>query len=442
MIVVPVWTGRQARALRTALRMPMLAFAEYLGVGPKTVSDWEAGGDRIVPTPVSQEVLDTALSDASVEAQARFRALAGSGAVVMPDLAASEGIGDDAYRREALKALGIGGLGAAFFPGAAVERITTHGDRAVDVSLIAAHEDVADALARLHRITRPDVLLGQVAGHADTLYALLDRPMGIADRRRLDVVAVESHVQAGMLAWQIRDRTVARRYFALAFGVADDAGDETLRAQALGASSLLYSSISTGGVGGDTERAVELLRRAAAHAQWADGNTRAWVHRWLAMELATCGNDAGFHGHMEQAERFGGPGRDRGYFARDWVDETDAARNWGIGFLLLGRADQAVEALSVSLVPGFSTQAVLVLADTAAARILQGEPEEACLGLRRALDLALDCGYAMGVERILGARARLDPGRAPLPAVAELDERLAGLPQYGCYLPAASKDPN
>ncbi|MGH8932213.1 MAG: helix-turn-helix domain-containing protein [Egibacteraceae bacterium] len=424
MIVVAVWTGREARALRTALRMPVLAFADYLGVGSRTVSDWERERARIVPTPVLQAALDTALSRAGGEAKARFHALAGGGAVVMSDSAASEGNGDDAKRREAVKALGIGGLGAALFPGAAVERIALHGDRAVDASLIAAHEDLADTLASLHRVTRPDVLLGQVAGHADTLYGRLDRPMGVADRRRLDVVAVESHVQAGMLAFQARDRTIARRYFALAVGVADDARDETLRALALAGSSLLHSSIPTGGVGGETERAVELLRRAAAHAQGADAKTRESVHRWLATELAASGDQSGFYGHMEQAERFSGPGRDRGYFARSLCNDG-TARMWGVGLVLLGRAEQAVEALRGSLIPGFPSQAVLVLVDTAAARVLQGEPEEACQGLRRGLDVALDCGYAMGLERIRGVRARVAPHMAALPCVAELDERLA-----------------
>ncbi len=430
MIVVTVWTGREARALRTALRMPVLAFAGHLGVGSRTVSDWEAGGSRIVPTPVLQAALDTALSRAGDEAKARFRALVGgSDAVVMPDSAAGEGIGDDAKRRAAIKTLGIGGLGAALFPQAAVERITGHGDRAVDADLIAAHEDLADTLASLHRVTRHDVLLGQVAHHADLLYGLLDRPMGPADRRRLEVVAVESHVQAGMLAFLANERIAARRYFALAWGVADDGGDETLRALTLAASSLLHSSIATGGVGGNTERAVELLRRAAAHAERADANTRACMHSWLAMELAAFGDEDGFYGHMELAERLGGHGRDRGYFARSLCDAAGTARIWGVGFVLLGRANEAVEAFSVSLIPGFPSQAVLVLADTAAARVLQGEPEEACQGLRRALDVTLDCGYAMGVERILGIRARLDPAMAALPCVAELDEQLAGLPQ-------------
>ncbi len=71
-MVVLVWTGLQARALRTALRMPLLVFAEHLRVGAKTVSDWEAGGSRIVPTPVSQGVLDTALSRADGEAKHGF----------------------------------------------------------------------------------------------------------------------------------------------------------------------------------------------------------------------------------------------------------------------------------------------------------------------------------------------------------------------------------
>ncbi len=46
--------------------------------------------------------------------------------VVVPDSAVSEGNGDDADRRDAIKALGVGGFGTALFPHAAVERIAAH----------------------------------------------------------------------------------------------------------------------------------------------------------------------------------------------------------------------------------------------------------------------------------------------------------------------------
>ncbi|MGH8929657.1 MAG: hypothetical protein ACRDZO_03210, partial [Egibacteraceae bacterium] len=60
--------------------------------------------------------------------------------------------------------------------------------------------------------------------------------------------------------------------------------------------------------------------------------------------------------------------------------------------------------------------------------------EEACQGLRRGLDVALDCGYAMGLERILGVRARVTSHMAALPCVAELDERLSGVRQLSTRL--------
>lgn len=35
------WTGLEAKALRVALRMTMHEFADYLGVGTRTVAKWE-----------------------------------------------------------------------------------------------------------------------------------------------------------------------------------------------------------------------------------------------------------------------------------------------------------------------------------------------------------------------------------------------------------------
>ena len=61
-MVVTVWSGREAKALRIGLRMTIEAFAEHLGVAVRTVAKWEAQGPKIVPTAAIQEVLDTAWS--------------------------------------------------------------------------------------------------------------------------------------------------------------------------------------------------------------------------------------------------------------------------------------------------------------------------------------------------------------------------------------------
>lgn len=77
MATVRQWTGREATALRKSLRLSLRAFAEHLGVAARTVSKWESGGSATVPRPDTQAILDTALSRADADAQARFAQLLG-----------------------------------------------------------------------------------------------------------------------------------------------------------------------------------------------------------------------------------------------------------------------------------------------------------------------------------------------------------------------------
>lgn len=74
MEVVAIWTGQRANALRIALRMTNEAFAQRLGTAVRTVAKWNAQPD-VVPVPELQRALDTALSRASAEEQARFALL-------------------------------------------------------------------------------------------------------------------------------------------------------------------------------------------------------------------------------------------------------------------------------------------------------------------------------------------------------------------------------
>jgi len=67
------WSGREARALREALRMSVRGFAAHLGVSDRTISKWEAGGEGMVPLPESQALLDTVLERAASEVRERFR---------------------------------------------------------------------------------------------------------------------------------------------------------------------------------------------------------------------------------------------------------------------------------------------------------------------------------------------------------------------------------
>ncbi|MFF2812721.1 hypothetical protein ACFVT2_37245 [Streptomyces sp. NPDC058000] len=75
MISVQQWTGREASALRAALRMSTRAFAEHLGVALRTVAKWEKLGADTVPRPDTQAILDTALARGDTLAHVRFEAL-------------------------------------------------------------------------------------------------------------------------------------------------------------------------------------------------------------------------------------------------------------------------------------------------------------------------------------------------------------------------------
>ena len=71
-ITTTVWTGREARLLREALRSSQREFAERLGVSPRTVARWDAEGTGIRLRNYLQEALDTVLAQASGDARDRF----------------------------------------------------------------------------------------------------------------------------------------------------------------------------------------------------------------------------------------------------------------------------------------------------------------------------------------------------------------------------------
>jgi len=73
MTVIDEWTGRHAHALRTALRLTNEAFAEQLGISPRTITKWRERPE-LVPSPYLQEALDTFLKQAPPDAKLRFAA--------------------------------------------------------------------------------------------------------------------------------------------------------------------------------------------------------------------------------------------------------------------------------------------------------------------------------------------------------------------------------
>ena len=71
------WTGREAVALRQALRLTNDRFAARLGVSARTVTHWTANPCTI-PRPSAQDALDEALQGAVAAARLRFGELIGA----------------------------------------------------------------------------------------------------------------------------------------------------------------------------------------------------------------------------------------------------------------------------------------------------------------------------------------------------------------------------
>ncbi|MGH8900574.1 MAG: hypothetical protein ACRDYA_02580 [Egibacteraceae bacterium] len=423
LVVVAQWTAALAQALQIALGGDIYDFATRLGAGWRTVADWNTN-PTIVPKWRMQHALNDALRRATDEQKIKFALLTQRDPLVwVANSVELRQNGAGTHRRDLTKT----GLAAAFAPLAeAIERITAaaaNPDTRVDARLVADHEDVADTLAALYRTERPDALVDQAILHADTLDRLLDHPMTGSDRRRLEAVAVAQCAQAAMLAFMSTDYPTARRYFALARSLAHDSGDAMLRAQALAVASILDSPIRTSGRRGDSRRAVELLNEAVHH-----DSGHAWMHSWLANELAFTRDERGFFGAVETAERLSGRSGHtdgRGFFA-GLVSGVPAVvgAEIGVGLVLLGRADEGVDLLRPGLALPWPRVQVAMLGHTATAGVLQDEPEQCCADLHRALDLSADAGYSLGVERVLGVRDRFPDPWADLSCVHNLDQHL------------------
>lgn len=75
MAAVTNWTGREANALRRALRMSVTTFADHLGAARRTVAKWSSQGEKINLRADMQAALDTVLARATPDVCERFESL-------------------------------------------------------------------------------------------------------------------------------------------------------------------------------------------------------------------------------------------------------------------------------------------------------------------------------------------------------------------------------
>lgn len=332
-------------------------------------------------------------------------------------------------RREAVKAIALLGAGAGL-DWMAVEA-GGGSRRRVDRRLLAAYEQVAEALAGLYRGVDPHAVLPAAIPVADDLLSMLHSPMPDRERTELVELVAGVNAQVGLWACHIGRWPLAYRSLATACDVAAGGSDRALRARSLGALSYLFSSAPRGGHGGDPARALSLLNEALELAAGADGFTRGWLATWRADQHATLGNLETARADIDTADRDLGAGDSsqiQGFFARanygyGMNGHLDSVR--AVVLALHGErqeSDRTFEAVQSSAAN--SRRQVASLAHLALVRSSARDPEAACDALDRSITLAAQEDYTMGLERAGGVRAGFDPTWSTLSCVRDLDERL------------------
>ncbi|SDY49127.1 hypothetical protein SAMN05444365_102424 [Micromonospora pattaloongensis] len=223
MAAVTTWTGRDANALRRALRMSVTAFAEHLGAARRTVAKWSSQGENILPRADMQAALDTVLARATPDVRERFEDLrvtdAGGTTVhaalrdAAPDAdTAVDGHGDsgsdgDVRRRDLLRGAAIGVAAAPNVAPLLDALVSPHHSNAVALSVQQLSRAVAAAKID-YQACRYECVLDRLV----TLLPALEEARACAEseqRAQVEVLATDLYHVVGSVLLKIGDRGMA-----------------------------------------------------------------------------------------------------------------------------------------------------------------------------------------------------------------------------------------
>lgn len=227
MKVVDQWSGWKASALRVALRMTNESFGAHLGVAVRTVAKWEAHPEVVLAT-ATQEILDSALAQATDSAQARFGLLVdqsgcagGPGSTVCGPLDGSPwgaGVSGLIDQRETFK------MAAHESTRDAILRAP----RSVDALRIMHSQSVATA--RRYSYRDPISIFSDARHIRDLAYQLADRTRRPSELADLYVVAGVTNALMASAAFDLGHWDAARSMAESATAYADLAGHASLEA--------------------------------------------------------------------------------------------------------------------------------------------------------------------------------------------------------------------
>lgn len=412
MTTVRRWSGREAGALRAALRMTIRGFAEYLGVSPRTVAYWQAKGPTIAPLPEMQAALDTALATAAPDARERFEALLQS---EDSSVQAARDQGHDV-------ALPVHRLE---FPDLRVERSAAQRP-------MTTTAQVDDLLAHLrdqwHLLVKTDNLLGPryaLYGVLDQLRIINDLLRCVRESARTAVLRVAAQY-AESAAWLHEDGgqlAMGRYWNSQAMQWAHEADDRQMIAWTLFRSGQQVAAHENGG------QVIGLARAARREADRLPAPMLAAIAQQEAQGHALDGDEAESQRLFDAAHEWaatdteGDARSGHGSFCTQAYIEVQRAASW----LTLRKPTRAIELYErelPNLPPVYRRDRGRALGRMAAAHLIADQPEQAVCVAREALAIGQAAGSVRTLNEVTTVAQSLRSHRQ-FPAVAQLLDDLA-----------------
>jgi len=390
------------------------AFAEWLGMGVRSVQRWLNEPDKRPNIPTSR-LLDAKLRQAVHQ---RIGCL-------------SIDFVNQMHRRDLLRML----YGAASIPvgGASVvwdtrPRLSAEG--------LDGLEEVTTVLASKYTTRPAHTLLGAAAGHLEEVSGLLrNGVMKPTQRERLESIAADVAIFVGVVSRQTGKMAQAGANLELAKKMARQGGNMTLLAQALAEEALLdHYERSPETADDDPRPRIDLLEQAQALAnRHAPPMVRMAINGWLAEYKAVAREGSDADSALEQSRGALEKAKLEGQFGVGFVSSAGRYNGCGEGKLegfrgaieLALSRPSAIDTIerSLQLKKNLRSRAT-GLVDLAIALIGCKRPDEACDRLKRARLIGLAYGSVTILHHVLSARMIMPPEWSQLRCVKQLDDLL------------------
>jgi transcriptional regulator with XRE-family HTH domain/tetratricopeptide (TPR) repeat protein len=433
------WTGREARALREAMRMSVRDFASRLGISARAVSKWEAGGERMVPRPDSQSILDTVFETAPPNVRSRFEQLVGieadrsgaldvsAGRVSIRPHAEGSALRDDPASGTAASPLSTNDRGAedAFNILGRIQKLhrcTVHPEVIYQLK-DNTRRVVTQYEAQDHSVLVP-VLLNQRA----LIEAVLDECRRPSQQQELFRIAGATSGVLGYVAVGRGDFPLARAYCLEAFQLGDFAQDSNLQAWARGLQSFCEY------YAGEYHDALDLAENGLSYAQSGPQSVRLTING-AARAMGKLGDAEGVHRSVQEAyellSRNEVPGGVPSSISFDCYSAAQAASNAATAYVSLGIPEKAEHYVKLALPEirksGSPWSRSLVMIDLAVSKIRAKDPE-----LDQATELVWDALSISADRPIISVQQRASD------VVAEVVTRWGDVPQVRAIRDAVS----